>query len=700
MKKRIWKDITDHFVSASSTLSPGLLIHEPSFCLYDAMSAIEIADSKMDAIVQWKQLPGYPHSLKEAMCNNQIKLEGHTPSELIGIFDEVLACVATWLQGHTLAQTVFTCMYLLDPSQLEDPVFRGFAMAVIKVVYMLKEIITKGGVFVEDEQQVICYGLNMLQSVDEEAVLAVLKMAKDKAQSLLKAASRGVIHDPESCSTFDCNSSGDSRAKELAGAVLVRIQFIRSLFLFISSFRKRTREGVQASEQQLETCLSNLKDVSTSIHLGKEMSPSNPIRLGFHPLINQHLLPPSYRSYCIMSREKAMAFLTKSLGELHRVYEIGRLNTISDIFSSLAKLSTVEDSPNIISRSFISHYCLDDRVKTFGSKPVEDMIKEEVKSLFNPPCLNPRSPASTTPLIVDLVNRSLGHIRLPFVELLRLYCHHRAKQRTMIGSYLDTICDLQHDLETADHQLFELTLKVDPQRQQTSCFHSWLVYYVSQLFLDYLHIGFEYNLYSPFEYHYILWYLEFIYGWKQMTLKSASKQLYQEPHSHGKNKKKSKGKKKEFSKEREFELGKLQVKRMICIGLMRSCEALMLDGRIPKPNFQFGSEALIFYNRFLPFSGIISPHPLTYTDYQQLAGIKNYKGSELNLYDASYRHFGSAKSTLELVQYSDQEMGQLLKVIKTNLVIMKLAATGHKGEVKNLPKLDFSLHREFPVIRL
>ena len=40
--------------------------------------------------------------------------------ELVGTFDEILCRVTSWLNGNTLAQTVYTCFYLLDPTKVED----------------------------------------------------------------------------------------------------------------------------------------------------------------------------------------------------------------------------------------------------------------------------------------------------------------------------------------------------------------------------------------------------------------------------------------------------------------------------------------------------------------------------------------------------------------------------------------------------
>ena len=704
--KTKWLNITNIFPGSAKKLVPGELIHEATFSLFDAMSAIELTDTKMDAIVQWDRLPSYyPRSLREAIEKGHLKLEGHSPAELIGIFDEILACVATWLRGHTLAQTVFTCMYLLDTQQSENLFLRAFSVAVIKIVDFLREMIGKGGVYAEDEQQLVCIGFNMLTSIKDDTVFATLKAAKDRITTLLKNPISNELNSPSNMVAESPPSITSRLAEEwdrpLTEALLSRIKFIRSLFLLISNLSKKTRESIHASEQELPLCLALLKNIVSTLHLGKPLDLAHPLDLGFHPLINQHLLPPSYRPYSVTSREEAMDLFNSILTHLHSIYRIGRLNNLNSLFSAVLNLSTVSESPNVLVRSLVAQLCLNnDRTKIFGSKSLEAMIKDEVRGLFNPPSLNPRSPVSSTVLVQDIIDRFLGNIHLPFVELLRVYCQHRARQRIMISRYLDTVSEIQQESESVDEQLHKLTQQLDPQRQHLSCYCTWFVYYVSQLFIDYIVLGFEYNLYSPFEMHYIFWYLEYSYGWQQMTLKTAAKLLSQEPQTQAKNKKKLKGKKRELPREREVEISLLNVKRGICIGLMRAYEALLLDDKIPQPNFEFGSEALIFRNRFLPFASVATPQPLTYADYRQLAGIENYKGSGLNLYEAASRHFLTAKASLSALSVHNEDTEQLLKVIKTNIVIMNLAATGHKKDSKAPPILDFSLHRAFPVIRI
>lgn len=48
----------------------------------------------------------------------------------------------------------------------------------------------------------------------------------------------------------------------------------------------------------------------------------------------------------------------------------------------------------------------------------------------------------------------------------------------------------------------------------------------------------------------------------------------------------------------------------------------------------------------------------------------------------------------------DLQINDLLKVAKTNFVVLKLLADGHKKDSKEPPVFDFSYHQHFPLIKL
>ena len=691
-----WTVITDTFTQAAALLAPGELIQEWNFNLLDAMSAVELLDPKMDASMHWTSFKGYPRTVSEAIARGLLQLEGHTPAQVIGIFDEILACIATWLGGHTLAQTVFSCMYLLETDRVEALHLRSFSMAVVKVVEYMREYICRGGVFFEDDQQGMCFGFNMLTAVDDAIISAALKESEEKTSTVARQSFQADRQREES------KKKTVSKETECLRAIVTRIRFIRNLFGLMSVLRKRPVGVIQPVLDHLTQCLSLLEDIMTSCPLGEKLDPHDPLKLGFHPLINHNLLPPSYRQCEIVPRQEALSSLQTVLQQVEAVLRFGKLESFKALKAMSKEFCSREPAPNVLARSVMVLVCIQsDRTKIFGSPSLEEMLKRDARDFSNPPSLNPRSPHSSSSQGKELTERFFGRAIHPMSELLRVYCQPRARQQEKAERVLDFLADLQHETERIDHLQNEVAMKTDPQRQHRACYASWVINHLLHLMIDYVVLGFEYSLYSPFEFHYVYWYLEYLYGWLHTTWKTAD-HLNSEPSVAAGKGSKKKGKKgrRETAEKREREVAIVHVKRLVSVGMMRAFEALILEEKVPFPPFEYGSQSLCFLHRFAAFASIVTPQLLTYEDYIQLAGLHNYRGQDINLYEAASRHFSSAKATIEALSHPSDELQGLLKVVKMNIVLMNISANGHNKASKTMPVLDFSLHKHFPVIRI
>ncbi len=92
----------------------GELLHDDLFGLFEAMSAIEMMDPKMDAGMRCnrKNNGGKPMTFESARERGHLKVDIVANRELLGVMDDTLCCLVTWMEGHSLAQTVFTNLYL------------------------------------------------------------------------------------------------------------------------------------------------------------------------------------------------------------------------------------------------------------------------------------------------------------------------------------------------------------------------------------------------------------------------------------------------------------------------------------------------------------------------------------------------------------------------------------------------------------
>lgn len=88
------------------------------------MSAIEMMDPKMDAGMLCNRGIRQIKSFDQAVEDNLLKLNNFDDKELIGIIDSNFACLSTWLEGHSLAKTVFINLYLHKPYKIEDKILK------------------------------------------------------------------------------------------------------------------------------------------------------------------------------------------------------------------------------------------------------------------------------------------------------------------------------------------------------------------------------------------------------------------------------------------------------------------------------------------------------------------------------------------------------------------------------------------------
>lgn len=103
-----WVDVQPWLSRLSAELRPGQLVHGEHFSLFDAMSAIEVGNPRMD--------PGV------ARPSEKLSLEETAPLRLASLLnvklaDQLMAQEVSWYSGNTLPQTVFTCLYLLNPER-------------------------------------------------------------------------------------------------------------------------------------------------------------------------------------------------------------------------------------------------------------------------------------------------------------------------------------------------------------------------------------------------------------------------------------------------------------------------------------------------------------------------------------------------------------------------------------------------------
>ncbi|GAB0100544.1 N-alpha-acetyltransferase 35, NatC auxiliary subunit homolog [Sergentomyia squamirostris] len=684
-----WKDITKDFFVAIEDLALGELMHHELFGLFEAMSAIEMMDPKMDAGMCCKKEK--PLRFHTAVSTGQLKLDNLTPAELLGIIDSIYACVVSWLEGHSLAQTLFTCLYMHFPHAIEEKPLKAFCICVFKVVWYIREFIQHAAVYEEEDFQPSTFAYTLYPDVSDAKTCAMLKEAEEEL------ARRAKAH-PE--------------VAEIFGFVTCRVKFARILLqIFMHLWRMKTTSLTEPEMNDIVRQLGSLADIvpvmRRSVERGTQPDHTSdaPNPMGFSPMVNQRLLPPTFPRYTrIKERHESINFLEELIQRLRlacKVTGCTHFYTALNFFMDFSKKS----GQCLLSRSMLRFIYLNHvRVSSFT-----DYLKESARIFIAPPVLMSRTALATNAQARECVESFFNYtpnMHTMYV-FLQICGYNRARQRDKLARLLEEFAKLQQEAQRLDTYLYMQDAKPETTSQYLACFGTWVLYQCLRAMELYLLSGLELELYSIHEYLYIFWYLyEFLFGWIVSALTRAESFLVDQDcivdpgkasTSAAKTSRKTKSKKKK-GKPYFREILYNQALQNVCGGFYKGLTGFVKDGRINQPAAMFDNEKIRFDHRFAPFACLKTPPMVPHFEFR-LMRSHLLKLSSSELYLAAAKHFHQGRTILESIPNPDPEMLDILRVTKVNFVVMNLLANGHKKESKAQPEFDFSYHRYFPVIK-
>ncbi|CAG8575659.1 7898_t:CDS:2 [Diversispora eburnea] len=186
-----FKDITAFLDEVTDEFQIGQLVHLESFGLYDAMSSIEIMDPKMDSgMILDSDLNKRPFDIKTLI----------RPEQVLWVMDRLFICEMSWHSGHSLSQTLFTCMYLLRAMELEPELFsnnssddinqnsipiefvililKSYVLGIAKCCQLVWDEMTKGHVYEEEDFATNKYGISIYEDFPNSQALKLLDDAE------------------------------------------------------------------------------------------------------------------------------------------------------------------------------------------------------------------------------------------------------------------------------------------------------------------------------------------------------------------------------------------------------------------------------------------------------------------------------------------------------------------------------------------
>merc|ERR1719326_94888 len=182
-----WVDITHECTLATQCMSVGEMIESPQFRLFDAMTAIEIMDPKMDSGFNNSEDITLERAVDSGVIAAALKHDG-----LVAIWDHLLMYFLLWLEGHTIVQTVLSCLYLQDLQAYVKPMplFGAFVDAFLVACRKARGAILRAGVFDDEDFLPNLFGLDMEMCVFSTAPKEVKDRIEKECKTLRNSKSK------------------------------------------------------------------------------------------------------------------------------------------------------------------------------------------------------------------------------------------------------------------------------------------------------------------------------------------------------------------------------------------------------------------------------------------------------------------------------------------------------------------------------
>ncbi|CAH1725890.1 hypothetical protein AGLY_009875 [Aphis glycines] len=678
-----WKDVTPEFFDSIKELELGELLHGYFFGLFEAMSAIEIMDPKMDAGMMCNRE-------SKAIKLKDLKLSDLSVSEQISIIDVTLACLVSWLEGHSLAQTVFTNLYFQKPYEIEVVPLKAFCICIYKIIEEIRDFANRAQVFEEEDFQPALYNYHYFNEISVTRVIGMMREVDESISHKLK-------------------SNANSDENESYIALNTRIKFVRLFFQILLSFNRRENHSSSMGETQrlLTTCGLLIPSLINTVDKGVPKVGNWCYDLGFDPLINQKLLPPTFPRYTkIKPADEAYVYFDSLLTRLKQICKLTNCVTYISALECFIELGH-NNHLCIVSRSIMQTLYFPQTNRVFGTQDFEDCLKEWAKAFIAPPSLIPRLNILSNSQAKDCIHNFFDHCTRPFAGLIQICGHNKARQRDKLAHLMEDFSALQDESQRVDAFLHSFSSKLDPPREHLASFSTWIIYHTIRIMIMYLLSGFELELYSPHEYQYIYWYLyQFLYGWLVSTLNRADNVLLGNDSLVDSQKNRTKRNKPKKKKPHPYsqEIIMCHAMQSLTGAYFKTLIGFQLEGKIRTPKHaKFDNEKVRYEHRFAAFSAVAVPPPFSYNEFQmtRCQVRDSASGDSGILYLNSCELFHQARCLLDTIaQPHSQQVLDLIKVCKTNFVTMKLLASGYMRGPDVSLDFDFTTNSHFPILKL
>jgi Mak10 subunit, NatC N(alpha)-terminal acetyltransferase len=698
-----WTDATAFFRDTAAMLNVGEMVHDEHFSLSKAMSALELMDRKMDPCVGVHRAWTYDEFLKshetaDATLKRPFKL---TYPQQLQVIDTLLAQEAKWRAGDTTLHTVFRCLYVHSPKDIESELLRAFVQCQLKCIELVRDVVVTACIYDEEDFMPVTFGMDYADSISFDELNKIMDDALAHVSICVESnpTESDIIRKIEQRLRFVhalCIAQLELAGASFANWDGVVVPQCENAAKYLTAIRQdfpppsvpnapdeKEASGVDSNKK------SKVVDVADGI-------------CGFHSEYALSLFPSVTRRVRSMPMHAALDLFGQFIDHLIQLREIQTMQSIDQTLNWLGAYAL--SGPDCVVRSYVGlflgsqadmlHFgaCFDaTRMSMARFAPVSFFAFNEVES--------------------DTIIQCASSIAF---TMLRVHCASPGRHRTSIQGMLVEWGDVMIQCRDTDEYVAQRLAKAGfgsgslIALRTPICNTPYTAYATElavHLMMDYLLLGIDLDLYGEDEYLQVYWYLDYLCDCRVQNrinagssgVASPRQPCYQPPVQTG---------------------ASLLVEgqNLVCKAMVRSIVYLQRIGMLSHSEHPLCASDLMYDHRFEAFREVPHPAFLEYENHFLEAVNSPDLTPELLLNDGA-AYWKAARTAINNVQNAtveplpammSQYTSSLMRVTVMNSLelskVSKLYSQTDGGSTSTALQgmkvtFDFSCNRHFPLIK-
>lgn len=667
------------------------------------MSALEIMDPKMDSGIERSGYYSIEEAIEDGIAPVPLSLDRTLDIQrTLDVIDHLFSCEATWHKGHTLAQTVFTCIYLMKMERISShAVLNSFCRILRATCNAVVAVVSTARTHEEEDLFTMSFGLPLKDEGDDKC-LSVLNSVEETVSRQLRACKSHALSKRKTLEGLESLQDNPDVEEGYCRALLCRLRFRKHFHHVVTCLRRPHGRGLDLARKHVASCLSELSLMLKSQEFLKSQSnitlqqgdescttASGCRPFGFDVSLNSRLMsaaPP--RAVKILTWSDALGYFEKLLRDLDVICSLSLDPVLENVLHFIAQFQ--KSVPDLVPRAFLQTLLVQDG-KLYG----RDLFCDVISRALSLPDIIGDKEFQMNEFVVQL-----GQL---VINLLKILCTNTAWQRRKLGKSLQDWSTISIQLELALKREFGETRNVlDHENMCMRVSKQLLVwtqeqtYWVASRFLI---LGFELDLYSPSEYCMVYWYMHvvFIKLIEKMQLRILASNENGSARRKGK---KKKDHSKDSARDAAFSSSCLLLQCYVLLseGLSMLLAVLRNEGKSFLLPTIFNTEQERFLQHFDLLQKARIPEHITYYSFKESAAQAHMADvMKYNFFKEIQKIIPSLKGSFASEPEKLAELRQIEQVAEHNRIALNIINSVGVGDPSLRVSFEFTHHPHFAV---